>query len=195
MAEALGLKSAEGAIVDKTMPGTPAAESGLQPGDVITKLNGQEVKDAGDLTRQVGMLKPGEKVQLSYLRNGAEKTADVIIASQKNESVANAQSNAPEQGNGFNGFGLQLAPAHEVEGPNQKGVAITAVDPAGEAAQKGLAAGDIILDVAGKPVSTPSDVQTEIAAAKQEGKKAVMMRVQTANGEDRFVAFAFPKAG
>ena len=65
MAEALGLKSAEGAIIDKTMPGTPAAEAGLQPGDVITKLNGQEVKDAGDLTRQIGMMKPGEKVQLS----------------------------------------------------------------------------------------------------------------------------------
>ncbi len=193
MADALGLKNAQGAIIAKAMPGTPAADAGLQPGDVITKVNGQEVKDAGDLTQRIGSMKPGAKVQLSFMRNGAEKTADLTLAPQKNEKVANAQSNAPQESNGY-GFGLQLAPAHEVEGPNQKGVAITGVDPAGQAAQKGLTAGDVILDVAGKPVSTPSDVKTEIAAAKQEGKKAVLMRVQTADGNDKFVAFAFPKA-
>jgi serine protease Do len=192
MAEALGLKKAEGAIIDKTMPGTPAAEAGLQAGDVITKLNGQEVKDAGDLTREIGMMKPGDKVQLTYMRNGAEKTADVTLTSLKNENVANAQSNAPQPQESSDGFGLKLAPAHEVEGPSQKGVAIVGVDPTGEAAQKGLTAGDIILDVAGKPVSTPSDVKSEIANAKQEGRKAVLMRIQTTNG-DRFVALPFPK--
>jgi serine protease Do len=193
IAEALGLKKAEGAIIDKTMPGTPAAEAGLQPGDVITKLNGEEVQNAGDLTRQIGMMKPGEKVQLTYMRDGAEKTADVTLAPQKNQTVASAQPNAAQEPS--NGFGLELAPAREVKGPNQKGVAIVGVNPAGEAAQKGLTAGDVILDVAGKPVSTPSDVRSDIAAAKQEGKKAILMRIQTANG-DRFVALAFsiPKA-
>ena len=191
IAEALGLKTTEGAIVDRAMPGTPAAEAGLQAGDVITKVNGQEVKDAGDLTREIGSMKPGEKIDLSYLRNGAEQTADVTLAPQKNEKVANAESGAQEQPTGF---GLQLAPAHEVEGPNHKGVAITGVDPTGEAAQKGLAVGDVILDVSGKPVATPGDVKSEIAVAKQDGKKAVLMRVQSASGNDRFVAFSFPKA-
>ena len=192
MAEALGLKKAEGAIVDKTLPGTPAADAGLQPGDVITKVNGQDVKDAGDLTRVIGMMKPGDKAQLTYMRNGAEKTADVTVASQKNENVANAQSNAPESQDSNSSFGLKLAPAHEVAGPSQKGVAIVGVDPTGEAAQKGLATGDVILDVAGKPVSTPGEVRSEIANAKKEGRKAVLMRVQTANG-DRFVALPFAK--
>ncbi len=194
MAEALGLKKAEGAIVDKTMPGTPAADAGLKPGDVITMVNGKEVKDAGDLTREIGMMKPGDKVQLTYTRDGAEKTADVTLGSLKNENVANAQPNAAEPQESNSGFGLKLAPAQEVEGPNHNGVAIVGVDPSGEAAQKGLAAGDVILDVGGKPVSTPSDVKSQIANAKEQGKKAVMMRVQTANGEDRFVAFSFPKA-
>ena len=191
IAEALGLKKAEGAIVDRAMPGTPAAEAGIQPGDIITKANGQDVKDAGDLTREIGGMKPGEKIQLSFLRNGAEQTADVTLAPQKNEKLASSESSAPEQATGF---GLQLAPAHEVEGPNHKGVAITGVDPTGAAAQKGLAVGDVILDVSGKSVSTPRDVKSEINAAKQEGKKAVLMRVQTASGNDRFVAFSFPKA-
>ena len=83
IAEALGLKSANGAIVDKTMPGTPAADAGLKPGDVITKVNGQEVKDAGDLTREIGEMKPGDKVELTYLRDGAEKTVSVTLAQQK----------------------------------------------------------------------------------------------------------------
>lgn len=54
------------------MLGTPAANAGLQAGDVITKVNGEEVKDAGDLTRQIGLMKPGDKVELSYLRDRAE---------------------------------------------------------------------------------------------------------------------------
>jgi serine protease Do len=68
------------------------------------------------------------------------------------------------------------------------------IDPAGEAAEKGLTAGDVILDVAGKPVSTPADVKSGIEKAKQDGRLAVLMRIQTASGADHFVAFAFPKA-
>jgi serine protease Do len=191
IAEAVGLKHAEGAMIAKTMPGTPAADASLQAGDVITKVNGQEVKDAGDLTRQIGLMKPGEKIDLSYWRDGAEKTANIALTRQKPEMTASAQTNQDSE---TPKLGLQLAPAPEVKGPDQKGVAIVGVDPASAAAQKGLTAGDVILDVAGKPVSSPSDVRSQIASAKQEGKKAVLMRVQTANG-DRFVAFAFPKAG
>ena len=67
------------------------------------------------------------------------------------------------------------------------------MDPSGPAVEKGLTTGDVILDVAGKLVSSPQDVKSGIASARQEGKTAVLMRVKTANG-DRFVAFAFPKA-
>ena len=90
MAESMGMKSAGGAIVDEAMPGTPAAEAGLKPGDVITKLNGKEVKDAADLTLRIGSFKPSDKVELTYMRNGAEKTAQVTLADQKNETVAKA---------------------------------------------------------------------------------------------------------
>jgi serine protease Do len=190
IAESLGLKSATGALIDKTMPGTPAAEAGLKDGDIITKVNGQEVKDAGDLTRQIGLMKPGDKIDLSYWRDGAEKTVNVTLAQQKPETTANAGTNQTKP---TPALGLQLAPASQVEGAGQRGVAIVGVDPAGEGAQKGLETGDIILDVGGKPVSTPEEVKSDVANAQQEGKKAVLMRVQTAKG-DLFVAFAFPKA-
>ncbi len=190
IAESLGLKKAEGAIVDKTMPGTPAADAGLKAGDVITKLNGQPVQDAGDLTRRIESMKPGDKVELAYLRDGAEKTADLTLAAQKNETVAKAETSKNEPAAAL---GVELAPAGQVVGAGGKGVAIVTVDPNGEAAAKGLTAGDVILDVAGKSVSTPAEVKSEIASAKQDGKKAVLMRIQTASG-DHFVAIPFPKA-
>ena len=187
IAQAMGLATANGAIVDQTMPGTPAADAGLQSGDIITKVNGETVKDAADLTHTIGMMQPGDHIQLTYLRNGQEKTASVSLSSQRSEKVASANTPTPEA------LGLQLAPAGEVEGASKNGVAIVGVDPGGIAAEKGLTSGDVILDVAGKPVSSPQEVRSSIASAKQEGKKAILMRIQTASG-DRFVAFSFPKA-
>ncbi len=78
-------------------------------------------------------------------------------------------------------------------GAGDKGVAIVGVDPNGAGAAQGLAAGNVILDVSGKPVATPQDVKSGIESAKSQGKKAVMMRIQTADGA-HFVAVPFPKA-
>ncbi len=192
LAENLGLKSAAGAIVDKVMPGTPAAEAGLKTGDVITKLNGKDIAEASDLTLQVGMLKPGEKVQLTFMRDGVEKTADATLAPQKAEKTASADESGTND-KAAPALGIQLAPAGEVAGSGDKGVAIVGVNPDGPAAEQGLATGQVILDVGGKPVSTPQDVKSEVASARSQGKKSVLMRIQTANG-DRFVAVPFPKA-
>jgi serine protease Do len=186
MAESMGMKTAKGAIVAEAMSGTPAADAGLKAGDVITKLNGQLVDDASDLTRRIGSFKPSDKVELTYIRDGAEKTAQITLADQKTQTVAKADgSQAKEPG----ALGIQIAPAKD----GDKGVQIVGVDPNGTAAEQGLAQGDIILDVAGKPVSSPADVKAGIANAKSHGKKAVMMRIQTADGA-RFVAVPFPKA-
>ena len=190
IAESVGLKTAAGAIVDQVTPGTPAAEAGLKPGDVITKLDGQPIKDASDLTRRIGSFKPGDKVELTYLRDGADKTASITLASQSNEKVAKADA---RENNPAPLLGVQLAPAKDVSGAGGEGVVIVNVDPNGAAASKGLVDGDVILEVSGKPVSNPDQVKSEIAAARQDGKKPVLMRVQTKAG-DRFVAIAFPKA-
>ncbi len=190
MAESLGMKTAKGAIVAEAMPGTPAAEAGIKAGDVITKLNGQVVDDASDLTRRIGSFKPSDKVELTYLRNGDEKMAQITLADQKNETLAKADA---LQAKDPAALGIQIAPANEVDGAGDKGVAIVGVDPNGTAAEQGLATGNVILDVSGKPVSTPEDVKAGIASAKSQGKKAVLMRIQTADGA-RFVAVPFPKA-
>jgi serine protease Do len=192
IAESLSMKTAEGAIVDQVLPGTPAADAGLKSGDVITKLDGKDVHDAGDLSLRVAGFKPGAKVQLTYMRDGAEKTVEVTLAPQKNETEAKADNANGQGSDATPALGLQLAPAGQA-GAGDKGVAIAGVDPNGAAAAEGLTAGDVILDVAGKPVSTPQEVKSQVASARSQGKKAVLMRIQTAEG-DRYVAVPFPKA-
>jgi serine protease Do len=82
-------------------------------------------------------------------------------------------------------LGLTLAPV----GAGKNGVLVSEVDPEGAAAQKGLQQGDVILDAGGKPVARPSDVSAAFAAAKSEGRKAVLLRVKS--GEDvRFIALS-----
>ena len=187
IADSLGLKSASGALVDRTTPDTPAAAAGLKSGDVITKINGQSIADAADLTNRIGSMKPGDKIEFSYQRNGVEQTADATLASQNGEKVAAASQN---QETSPTKLGLELSPASQVAGGGDKGVAVVAVDPNGAAAEKGVAVGDVILDVQGHAVSTPADVKSDMAAARKDGRKAVLMRIQSAQG-DRFVAFPF----
>jgi serine protease Do len=74
-----------------------------------------------------------------------------------------------------------------VAGAGDLGVVITEVDPNGPGAERGLKAGDVILDVGGKPVMTPADVRDGLAAAKKDNRKAVLMRVKSEQGT-RFVA-------
>ena len=120
IADGLGLKAANGALVDKTEPGTPAAAAGLKSGDVITELNGQSIKDAADLTRRVAALKPGDKAELSFMRDGEEKTVSLTLAAQKNDETASAESSQGESAPAL--LGVQLAPAKEVAGAGDEGV-------------------------------------------------------------------------
>ena len=190
IAESLGLKTTSGAIVANAVPNTPAAGAGLQPGDVITKINGQAIENAGDLTRRIGSMKPGDKIQFTYWRNGAEKTGEAALAQSQNNVASASPTPTPESTGPSRSpiLGVVLAPASEVNGSSQKGVAVVGVDPNGAAANEGVAAGDVILEVQGHEVSTPAEVKSQINAAQKQGRKAVLMRMQTAQGA-RFIAF------
>ena len=186
IADSLGLKSTDGALVAQTQPDTPAADAGLKSGDVIVKFNNEAVASAADLTRKVGALKPGEKAQVTYMRDGQEKTADVTLGALPGDKMAMANVGASAKS--ALTLGVELAP-----NDHGKGVKVVGVDPTGEAASKGVASGDVILEVAGKPVTSAEEVKANIESAKHDGKKAVLLLIKTAQGS-RFVAFEFPKA-
>jgi len=90
-------------------------------------------------------------------------------------------------------LGLTLAPAGEVAGSGGDGVVVTAVDPDGIAAEHGFKTGDVILEVAGRKVSAPSDIRNVIASAQKDGKRSVLVRVKSGEGT-KFVALRLSRA-
>jgi serine protease Do len=182
LADSLKLSTEKGALVASAQDGTPAAKAGLKAGDVITAVNGEPVASARELSRKIAGLKPGTRIDLSYLREGKPQTASVELGSLPTEATAQNETleNSGPQ------LGLRLAPSDE-------GVEVVAVSPSSPAADKGLKAGDVILQVGGQAVSKPADVRAGLAAAK-EGKKAVLLLVKSREGT-RFVAIATPQAG
>src|SRR5882757_6003183 len=181
IADSLGMKKAEGAMVDEPQNGSPAAKSGVQSGDVITALNGTPVKDSRDLARKVAALAPGSSVELDILRNGESKTLTIALGELPNRKQANAGNRETRPDSGSPHIGLRLAPANEVAGSGGKGVVVTAVDPDGSAAEHGFQSGDVIIDVGGKTVGNASDVRKALSEARSQGKHAVLMRVKTAD--------------
>ena len=191
LADGLGLKNQKGALVNSAQPSTPAAKAGLRSGDVVTSINGEPVSDARELTRRIAGLKPGTKIELGYLRDGGQRTATVELGTLPTETASLQRED--DGGRSSLRLGLQLAPAGRA-GAGEEGVAVVNVDPDGPAAQKGISEGDVILEVGGKAVSNPADVAAGIKQARDEGKKAVLMRVKSRQGT-RFVAIGLNNAG
>jgi serine protease Do len=189
IADSLGLKKAEGALVAEPQPNSPAAKAGIEAGDVITAVDGKAVKDARDLAKRIGAMAPKTAVKLTLLRNGSEKTITLTLGEMPKEQEARAHvgGRRGESGSNLAGLGLSLAPAARVAGAGGEGVVVTDVDAAGVAADHGLSTGDVILEVAGKSVSTPADVRKAIEEARASGKRTVLMRVKKGDG-NRFVA-------
>jgi serine protease Do len=188
IADGLGMKTAQGAIVDEPQAGTPAAKAGLKSGDVILAVNGKEMKDGRDLARTVANMAPGTEVKLDVWHDGQTKTMSLKLGEMPNDRQANAGGGQHDSaGANTPRLGLTLAPAIEVAGAGDHGVAVTAVDPNGPAAEHGMQTGDVILDVAGKAVGKPDDVRQELVALQKAGKHTVLMRVKSGDAT-HFVA-------
>ena len=189
IADGVGLKEAKGALVAQIEKDSPAAAAGLKDGDVIASLNGELIADSHDLARKIAALGPKKDADLSIIRNGLPQSVKVTLGSLPDEKPAKADMPNEHSKDALAKYGMTLEPAAAVEGAGKTGVVVADVDPDGAAAQKGIQTGDVILDVAGKPVSRPSDVTAAIDAAKADGKKSVLMRVKTEDST-RFVALS-----
>ena len=197
IADSLGLKKAEGALVAEPQANGPAAKAGIESGDVITKVNGETVKDARELARTIGGLAPGTAVKLNVLHKGEDKTINLTLGQLPNALEAKADTDNGDKGGATRGtdvpkLGLTLAPANTVAGAGKEGVVVTDVDPKSAAAERGFKEGDVILEVAGKSVANVADVREAINAARSDNKNSVLMRIKS-GGTSRFVAVPIAK--
>jgi serine protease Do len=189
IADSLGLKKAEGALVAEPQKDSPAVKAGIEAGDVITAVDGKPVKDARDLAKKIGVLPPKASVKLAVLHKGSEKTVTLTLGEMPAVKEARAEANVPSDSGAVDlaKLGLTLAPAARVAGSGSEGVVVTGVDSSGVAAERGFSTGDVILEVAGKSVSTPADVREVVASARTDGKRSVLVRVKKGDNT-RFVA-------
>lgn len=165
-ARSLNIKQTEGALVVQIVQGTPAEKAGLEPYDLIVEYNGKKVSTSGDLMKMVATTPAGTKVNIKVLRNSKPRNLTATVGSTGDMSKV---AKTATKGKGgltapFN-LGFQIADytaaiADEFNLPQlrQPHPVITAVDPTGEAANSGLAPGDIILDVNRKEVARAADV-------------------------------------
>jgi serine protease Do len=194
VADALGIPKDRGTLITRVEPNGAAAKAGVQQGDVIVKVNGQDVTPEQTLSYLVGALKPGAKVPLEIVRDGKPVRVTVTVAARPSEDQL-----AAAQGNGFNpgddtpagpdalaavSLGIKVLPltpdiAQALRLPNGlSGVVINAIDPSSDAAAKGLQPGDLISSVNGTPVTTGAQIAAVVTAAKKAGRGRVLLYVQ-----------------
>jgi serine protease Do len=190
IADSMGLKQAEGALVADPQKDGPASKAGVEAGDVITAVNGQSIKDARELARLIGGFAPGSTAKLDVLHKGQGKVVSLTLGQLPNVEEAKADVGAngeSNRGRDVPRLGLTVAPAGKVNGAGKEGVVITKVEPKSAAADRGLKKGDVILEVAGKSVSNPGDVGEALEAARTDKKSSVLMRLRSGDAS-RYVA-------
>jgi serine protease Do len=200
IAESLGMKQTRGALIAGVDDKGPAKPAGIEPGDVVIKFDGKDIKDMRDLPRIVADTPIGKAVEVVVVRKGKEETKSVTLGrledSEKTQP-ASLKSEPKDDGSSVKrALGLDLANLtdelrrrHKVK-ESIKGVLITKVDPSSGAAEKQLKAGDVIVEVAQEPVATGADVERRVEQLKKEGRRSALLLVANAEGELRFVALS-----
>jgi len=200
IADSLGMKQTRGALVAGVDDKGPAKPAGIEPGDVIVKFDGHDIKEMRDLPRVVADTPVGKDVQVTVVRKGKEETKTVKLGrledGEKKPALAKNEGTPDEKSVVKKTLGLDLSNLTEDLRKRYKikdavkGVVITAVEGGSAAADKRLSAGDVVVEVAQEPVSNAADVQKKIDQLKKDGRKSALLLIANAEGEVRFVALA-----
>jgi serine protease Do len=195
-ADALNLKTRKGALVAQVSKGGPAANAGIEPGDVILQFNGKIVSKNDDLPQLVAATAPGTTVPVSILRDGKERTVNVKVeeldleAENGNQQSSNDAEPDSQSGGGFGVTLNNITPdiARRLELPaGAKGAVITDVDQDTPAARV-LQPGDVILQVNPQPVSSASEA-SQLLRAVGSGRTVglLIMRRGPGGNTEQFV--------
>ncbi len=166
LAERLDLKDQEGALVAGVQDGFPAAEAGIKPGDLITEFNGKKVIDHRQLRLMVSQTPPKSKVNLKLLRNGKAKSLQVTLAELPSERTLSGMLRKGGEPGPASNETLDGVEVGEIDGKSRRqfsipghvrGALVMNVEPNSNAAEAGLRAGDVILEIERKPVTNADD--------------------------------------
>ncbi len=182
IAQSLGLNSSKGALVDKPEPDSPAERAGLKSGDVIAKVDGKTVEDARDLARTIGGMAPDTKADLTVVRNGKEENIRLTLGAMK-EDHPQVLARTEEDSTDLGKIGLSVASASSVAGAGEEGVLVTEVDPEGAAASSGIEAGDVILKIGDKDVSSAKDLQKALSDASSHGRAKALALIKRGSAQ------------
>ena len=175
VARTLGLSKAAGALVASVTPGDPADKAGIHAGDVIIALDGEPISSSSDLTRRVGAMAPGEKVEVSLWRKGKVEKVTVTLEERNARRVA-----ARDGANVEETLGMKVRPVtrREVKGlQGSSGLIVEEVARRSVAAQAGIRPGDVLLEANGQALTSVEDLAQVIAAQSQD-KGVLMLLVQ-----------------
>ncbi len=201
LASSLGLAKNRGEFIQSVEPNQGAAKAGMQPGDVVVRVDSKDVTPDQTLSFIVANTAPGKRIPIDLIRNGQRLTVQAVVGKRPSEEELAQQTFDPDAQQG-DGFGDQAKPSKPA-GPvvqqalgiaaipltpqiarqlgateDTKGVVITAVDDSADAAAKGLQRGDIVLSANYKPVATAADLEAIVRQAKTENREAVLLRIQ-----------------
>jgi serine protease Do len=178
VAEATGLGKAAGALVQNVESGGPAEKGGVEPGDIITRVDGKVVDKSGDLPRLIGGIKPGSRTTLQVFRKGSNKDIAVTVSEfEPDRPVKRAQSDPAQPPAAKNALGIvaiDLTEAQKRELKIKGGARVESTE--GPAARAGLREGDVILTFANQDVSDAKQLAALIAKADKNAAISVMFR-------------------
>ena len=196
IAEGLGLKDLKGALVGSVVKDGPAAKGKLQPGDVILKVDNVEVKEQRSVPRIVGNIVVGTQVPVTIWRKGKIVSLPIQIGEYEEAEetgVITSLDGGKELTKGIEIHGMTLQPLTEdvlqrYDIPKDtQGVLIVDVKPKSSAAEKGLHAGDVILEISQEEVKLPQHVVDHLIKAEKENRKSALLLISR-DGESRYVS-------
>ncbi len=173
LAEAFGVGQTSGAVVSQVTPGSPAEASGLKAGDVIIEMNGKPVRSSADLRNRVGLLRVGERVELTLVRESATQTVVMDIGEVQEARVQSGDEIPKLKGAVFGPIEQGSPLFGKVEG-----VLVVEVQSGSPAWRAGLRQGDVIVSVNRKPIRTPEEI-LEVAAA---GNGSLLLNIRRGEG-------------
>jgi serine protease Do len=202
IAAALGLPKGGGELVRSIVPGGAAARAGIQQGDVIVRVNGQQVTPDQTVSFIVANTTVGSRIPIELIRGGKRMTVYAAVAERPTEEAlakisgggaandggTTAPVVAPQKALGLSLATLtpELARAANLP-PTAHGVIITGVDPNSDASEEGLQRGDLVISVNGGLVTTPAQVIAAVEATRKSGRPSVLLLVKRGTAPEAFV--------